>query len=77
MITIGEKGAIEPVAPVGALTNGNGADHEHQDAENGHADENGHHAAGRPDMASEITVNEAIEIAKKRPALPTPIRVHA
>ncbi len=56
---------IEPVAPVGALTNGNGADHEHQDAENGHADENGHHAAGRPDMASEITVNEAIEIAKK------------
>ncbi|WP_027835463.1 MerR family transcriptional regulator [Maritalea myrionectae] len=59
VIAIGEKGAIEPVAPVGALTNGDGADQENQDVQNGHQ------ADARPDMSSEITVNEAIEIAKK------------
>lgn len=58
VIAIGEKGAIEPVAPVGALPNGNGSDDDDND---GAASE----ANNTPDVPSEITVNEAIEIAKK------------
>lgn len=60
VIAIGETGAIEPVVPVGALTNGA--------AEDGEA---GEHAIAvelgenTPSISREITVNEAIEIAKK------------
>jgi DNA-binding transcriptional MerR regulator len=59
VIAIGEKGAIEPVAPVGALPNGDGD----QNAEVSDLDAS--RSVSAPDVPSEITVNEAIEIAKK------------
>ncbi|MCF4098189.1 MerR family transcriptional regulator [Maritalea mediterranea] len=60
VIAIGETGAIEPVAPVGALSNGNG----HEDTPEG-GENRAEASDGTPNVPSEITVNEAIEIAKK------------
>ena len=50
---------FEPVAPVGALPNGDGD----QNAEASDLDAS--RSVSAPDVPSEITVNEAIEIAKK------------
>lgn len=60
VIAIGETGAIEPVVPVGALTNGTN-DQIDTDEITGASEQNDN----TPNLPSEITVNEAIEIAKK------------